>query len=127
MQASDQPQRVNSASVLGGVTPPGRRRTASETTPAQVRAAEHERESVIVDLAKPEGQVIVRRLAERPDVLLENFKVGSLSRLGLRWEDLSLLNPRLVYCFHHGVRAFGPYKDRPGYDFMVQAMGGLTA
>jgi len=65
-----------------------------------------------VDLAKPEGQVIVRRLAERPDVLLENFKVGSLSRLGLRWEDLSLLNPRLVYCFHHGVRAVGPYKDK---------------
>jgi glutaryl-CoA transferase len=85
------------------------------------------KKSVTVDLARPEGQDIVRRLAERSDILLENFKVGSLSRLGLGWEDLSALNPRLVYCSITGFGQAGPYKDRPGYDFVVQAMGGLMS
>ena len=85
------------------------------------------KKSVTVDLARPEGQAIVRRLAERSDVLLENFKVGSLSRLGLGWEELSALNPRLVYCSITGFGQSGPYKDRPGYDFVVQAMGGLMS
>jgi glutaryl-CoA transferase len=85
------------------------------------------KKSVTVDLARPEGQAIVRRLAARSDVLLENFKVGSLSRLGLGWEELSSLNPRLVYCSITGFGQSGPYKDRPGYDFVVQAMGGLMS
>ena len=85
------------------------------------------KKSVTVDLSRPEGQAIVRRLAARSDVLLENFKVGSLSRLGLGWEDLSPLNPRLVYCSITGFGQSGPYKDRPGYDFVVQAMGGLMS
>jgi crotonobetainyl-CoA:carnitine CoA-transferase CaiB-like acyl-CoA transferase len=85
------------------------------------------KKSVTVDLARPEGQAIIRRLAERSDILLENFKVGSLSRLGLGWEDLSALNPRLVYCSITGFGLSGPYKDRPGYDFVMQAMGGLMS
>ena len=85
------------------------------------------KKSVTVDLARPEGQAIVRRLAESSDVLLENFKVGSLSRFGLGWEDLSALNPRLVYCSITGFGQSGPYKDRPGYDFVVQGMGGLMS
>jgi crotonobetainyl-CoA:carnitine CoA-transferase CaiB-like acyl-CoA transferase len=85
------------------------------------------KKSVTVDFARPEGQAIVRRLAERSDVLIENFKVGSLSRLGLGWENLSALNPRLVYCSITGFGQSGPYKDRPGYDFAVQAMGGLMS
>jgi crotonobetainyl-CoA:carnitine CoA-transferase CaiB-like acyl-CoA transferase len=85
------------------------------------------KKSVTVDLARPEGQAIVRGLAERSDVLLENFKVGSLSRLGLGWEELSLLNPRLVYCSITGFGQSGPYRDRPGYDFAIQAMGGLMS
>jgi crotonobetainyl-CoA:carnitine CoA-transferase CaiB-like acyl-CoA transferase len=85
------------------------------------------KKSVTVDLARPEGQAIVRRLAESSDVLLENFKVGSLSRLGLGWEHLSALNPRLVYCSITGFGQSGPYKDRPGYDFVVQGMGGLMS
>jgi crotonobetainyl-CoA:carnitine CoA-transferase CaiB-like acyl-CoA transferase len=85
------------------------------------------KKSVTVDLARPEGQAIIRRLAERSDVLLENFKVGSLSRLGLGWEELSALNPRLVYCSITGFGQSGPYRDRPGYDFVVQAMGGLMS
>ena len=85
------------------------------------------KKSVTVDLSRPAGQAIVRLLAARSDVLLENFKVGSLSRLGLGWEDLSTLNPRLVYCSITGFGQSGPYKDRPGYDFVVQAMGGLMS
>jgi len=85
------------------------------------------KKSVTVDLSRPEGQALIRRLAERSDVLLENFKVGSLSRLGLGWEDLSALNPRLVYCSITGFGQSGPYKDRPGYDFVVQGMGGLMS
>jgi crotonobetainyl-CoA:carnitine CoA-transferase CaiB-like acyl-CoA transferase len=85
------------------------------------------KKSVTVDLARPEGQSIVRRLAERSDVLLENFKAGSLSRLGLGWEHLSALNPRLVYCSITGFGQSGPYRDRPGYDFVVQGMGGLMS
>ena len=85
------------------------------------------KKSVTVDFARPEGQAIVRRLAERSDVVLENFKVGSLSRLGLGWEQLSALNRRLVYCSITGFGQSGPYRDRPGYDFVVQAMGGLMS
>jgi crotonobetainyl-CoA:carnitine CoA-transferase CaiB-like acyl-CoA transferase len=94
---------------------------------AYFACANRGKKSVTVDLARPEGQAIVRRLAERSDVLLENFKVGSLSRLGLGWEDLSALNPRLVYCSITGFGQSGPYKDRPGYDFVVQAVGGLMS
>jgi len=85
------------------------------------------KKSVTVDLSRPEGQAIIRRLAERSDILLENFKVGSLSRLGLGWADLSRLNPRLVYCSITGFGQSGPYRDRSGYDFVMQAMGGLMS
>jgi crotonobetainyl-CoA:carnitine CoA-transferase CaiB-like acyl-CoA transferase len=94
---------------------------------AYFACANRGKKSVTVDLARPGGQAIVRRLAERSDVLLENFKVGSLSRLGLGWDALSALNPRLVYCSITGFGQSGPYRDRPGYDFVVQAMGGLMS
>ena len=94
---------------------------------AYFACANRGKKSVTVDLARPEGRAIVRRLAAQSDVLLENFKVGSLSRLGLGWEDLSALNPRLVYCSITGFGQSGPYKDRPGYDFVVQGMGGLMS
>ncbi|HEY6005291.1 MAG TPA: CaiB/BaiF CoA-transferase family protein [Anaeromyxobacter sp.] len=94
---------------------------------AYFACANRGKKSVAVDLSKPEGQAIVRRLAERSDVLLENFKVGALARLGLGWEDLAALNPRLVYCSITGFGQEGPYRNRPGYDFVVQAMGGLMS
>jgi crotonobetainyl-CoA:carnitine CoA-transferase CaiB-like acyl-CoA transferase len=94
---------------------------------AYFACANRGKKSVTVDLGKPEGQAIVRRLAERSDVLLENFKVGALPRLGLGWEDLAALNPRLVYCSITGFGQAGPYRNRPGYDFVVQAMGGLMS
>jgi crotonobetainyl-CoA:carnitine CoA-transferase CaiB-like acyl-CoA transferase len=80
-----------------------------------------------VDLGKPEGQALVRRLAARSDVLLENFKVGALARLGLGHEDLAKVNPRLVTCSITGFGQTGPYRNRPGYDFLVQGMGGLMS
>lgn len=94
---------------------------------AYFASANRGKKSVTVDIRKPEGQAIVRRLAERSDVLLENFKVGALARYGLGWEDLSASNPRLVYCSITGFGQTGPYRDRAGYDFLVQAMGGLMS
>jgi crotonobetainyl-CoA:carnitine CoA-transferase CaiB-like acyl-CoA transferase len=83
--------------------------------------------SVTIDLSRLEGQALVRRLAAWADVLLENHKVGALARRGLGYDDLAAVNPRLVYCSISGFGQTGPYRDRPGYDFLVQAMGGLMS
>jgi crotonobetainyl-CoA:carnitine CoA-transferase CaiB-like acyl-CoA transferase len=81
--------------------------------------------SIAVDFETPEGQAIVRRLAERADVVIENFKVGGLRKYGLDYEGLSAVNPRLVYCSITGFGQTGPYAPRAGYDFIIQAMGGI--
>jgi crotonobetainyl-CoA:carnitine CoA-transferase CaiB-like acyl-CoA transferase len=81
--------------------------------------------SLIADFSTPRGQEIVRRLAQRSDVLLENFKVGGLSKYGLDYPGLRALNPRLIYCSVTGFGQTGPYAQRAGYDFMIQAMGGI--
>ncbi len=83
--------------------------------------------SVTADIATPEGQVLVTWLAMRADVLIENYKVGTLGRYGLDHETLSQRNPGLVYCSITGFGQTGPYRDRPGYDTIVQAMGGLMS
>jgi crotonobetainyl-CoA:carnitine CoA-transferase CaiB-like acyl-CoA transferase len=83
--------------------------------------------SVTLDISKPEGQAIARELAERCDVLLENYKVGDLKRYGLGYDDLSARNPKLIYCSITGFGQTGPYRDRAGYDFMIQGMGGLMS
>jgi crotonobetainyl-CoA:carnitine CoA-transferase CaiB-like acyl-CoA transferase len=83
--------------------------------------------SVALDMATPEGQRQIRELALRSDVLIENFKVGGLARYGLDYATLSALNPRLIYCSITGFGQTGPYAQRPGYDFMVQGMGGLMS
>ncbi len=85
------------------------------------------KQSITLDIAKPAGQVIARELAQHADILLENYKVGDLKRYGLDYETLSALNPRLVYCSITGFGQSGPLKDRAGYDFMVQGMGGLMS
>lgn len=85
------------------------------------------KQSITLDIAKPEGQAIARELAQHADVLLENYKVGDLKRYGLDYDTLSALNPRLVYCSITGFGQDGPFKDRAGYDFMVQGMGGLMS
>ena len=83
--------------------------------------------SAAIDLATPEGQALVRQLAERADVLIENFKLGGLKQYGLDYESLSALNPRLVYCSITGFGQDGPYAARAGYDLLVQGMGGLMS
>ncbi len=90
-------------------------------------AANRGKRSITIDLSKPEGQQLVRELATRADVLIENYKVGDLPRYGLGYEDLKVLNPGLIYCSVTGFGQTGPYKDRPGYDFMAQGMGGIMS
>jgi crotonobetainyl-CoA:carnitine CoA-transferase CaiB-like acyl-CoA transferase len=85
------------------------------------------KKSVCVDLHTEQGQAIIKALASECDVLIENFKVGGLAKYGLDFESLSALNPRLVYCSITGFGQTGPYKDRLGYDFLIQAMGGLMS
>ena len=83
--------------------------------------------SVTLDISKREGQAIARELADKSDILLENYKVGDLKRYGLAYDDLSARNPRLIYCSITGFGQSGPYRDRAGYDFMIQGMGGLMS
>jgi crotonobetainyl-CoA:carnitine CoA-transferase CaiB-like acyl-CoA transferase len=83
--------------------------------------------SLTVSLDHPEGQEIVRRLAAQSDVVLENFKAGTLARYGLDYESLRALNPALVYCSVTGFGQTGPRRDQPAYDFLIQAMGGLMS
>src|SRR4030095_13163972 len=97
------------------------------TESAYFACANRGKKSVTVNLSRPEGQDIVRRLVRECDVLLENFKVGDLARYGLGDESLKELNPRLVYCSITGFGQTGPYAERPGYDFMIQGMGGLMS
>jgi crotonobetainyl-CoA:carnitine CoA-transferase CaiB-like acyl-CoA transferase len=83
--------------------------------------------SVTLDIAKPEGQEIALKLIAQSDVLVENFKVGALAKYGLGYEQLRERFPRLVYCSITGFGQTGPYAPRPGYDSLVQAMGGVMS
>lgn len=83
--------------------------------------------SITLDLAHPHGAAAARELAVQSDVLLENFKVGGLARYGLGYPQLSALNPRLIYCSITGFGQDGPDAGKPGYDAMIQAMGGLMS
>ncbi|MCL1960427.1 MAG: CoA transferase [Desulfovibrionaceae bacterium] len=90
-------------------------------------SANRGKKSITIDLTHPQGQALIRRLAQRSDVLVENYKVGTLARYGLAYDDLKAINPRLVYCSITGFGQSGPYSHRPGYDFVFQAMGGLMS
>jgi len=90
-------------------------------------AANRGKRSVTVDITRPEGQAIVRALAAQSDILLENYKVGGLAKYGLDYASLHELNPRLIYCSITGFGQSGPYRERAGYDFIIQAMGGLMS
>ncbi|MCU0491810.1 MAG: CoA transferase [Chloroflexaceae bacterium] len=89
--------------------------------------ANRNKESLALNLKHPEGRAIVRELAARADVLVENFKVGTMAGLGLGYESLRQLNPGLVYCAITGYGQSGPYAQRPGYDAVIQAQGGLMS
>ena len=83
--------------------------------------------SVTIDFTRPEGQRLVQDLARRSDVVIENFRVGGLAKYGLDYSSLQAVNPGLVYCSITGFGQTGPYRHRPGYDFMIQGMGGLMS
>ncbi len=94
---------------------------------AYFMCANRGKKSLTLDIARPEGQQIIRELAQLSDVLLENYKVGDLKRYGLDYDTLAALNPRLIYCSVTGFGQTGPYRDRPGYDFMIQGMAGVMS
>ncbi|WP_447553893.1 CaiB/BaiF CoA transferase family protein [Vreelandella sp. EE22] len=83
--------------------------------------------SVTVDMARPEGQALIQTLVRDTDVVIENFKVGGLKKYGLDFESLKAINPGLIYCSITGFGQQSPYAHRAGYDFMIQAMGGLMS
>lgn len=82
---------------------------------------------ITLDLKTPEGQAIARRLVATADVVVENFMPGTLVRYGLDYDTLSATDPKLIYCSVTGYGQNGPYRDRPGYDFMIQAEGGIMS
>ena len=90
-------------------------------------SANRNKQSVTIDFTKPQGQQLVRALAAKSDILIENFKVGGLEAYGLDYASLKALNPDLIYCSITGFGQTGPYAKRAGYDFMVQGLGGLMS
>ncbi len=94
---------------------------------AYFTSANRGKKSITVNVAKAEGQELIRALARECDVLIENYKHGDLARYGLGYDDLKSVNPRLVYCSVTGFGQTGPYRERPGYDFMIQGMGGMMS
>ena len=90
-------------------------------------AANRNKRSLAIDIAKPEGAEIVRRLIPHCQILVENFKTGGLSKYGLDYERAAKLNPALVYCSITGFGQTGPYAHFPGYDYLIQGMGGLMS
>ncbi|MCP2091794.1 UNVERIFIED_ORG: crotonobetainyl-CoA:carnitine CoA-transferase CaiB-like acyl-CoA transferase [Paraburkholderia sediminicola] len=94
---------------------------------AYFMCANRNKKSVTIDFTRPEGQDLVRQLAAKSDIVVENFKVGGLKQYGLDYASLSAIDPRLIYCSITGFGQTGPYASRPGYDFLIQAMGGLMS
>jgi glutaryl-CoA transferase len=94
---------------------------------AYFTSANRGKKSITIDISKAQGQELVRALAVKSDVLLENYKFGDLERYGLGYAQLAKANPRLIYCSVTGFGHSGPYREHPGYDFMIQGMGGMMS
>jgi len=94
---------------------------------AYFTSANRGKKSITLNIATPAGQKLVRELARVSDVLIENYKYGDLTRYGLAYDDLKEINPRLIYCSVTGFGQTGPYREHPGYDFMIQGMGGMMS
>ena len=97
------------------------------TESAYYLSANRNKRSLTLDLTKPEGQLLARQLISKCDILIENFKVGNLSKYGLSYNDLKKEFPSLVYCSITGFGQTGPMAPQPGYDFMAQGLGGLMS
>jgi formyl-CoA transferase len=111
-----------------GWGPPFLTNDAGETTDAAYfLSANRNKKSVAIDIADPDGAALVRKISATSDIVVENFKVGGLKKYGLDYESLSSINPRLVYCSITGFGQSGPYAPRAGYDYMIQAIGGLMS
>ncbi|MGH8809202.1 MAG: CaiB/BaiF CoA transferase family protein, partial [Noviherbaspirillum sp.] len=90
-------------------------------------SANRNKKSIAIDISSAEGQQLVRDLAAKSDVFIENYKVGDMARYGLSYEDIRRINPAIVYCSITGYGQTGPYAHRPGYDYVFQGMGGLMS
>jgi len=97
------------------------------TDSAYFSSCNRNKRSITVDISKPEGQALLRELAAKCDILVENYKLGDLKRYGLDYQSLARVNPKLVYCSITAYGQDGPYAQRPGYDLLCQAEGGLMA
>ena len=100
---------------------------ADTTESAYYLSANRNKRSLTLDIAKPEGQALARRLIAECDILVENFKTGGLAKYGLGYADLKDDNPRLIYCSITGFGQTGPYAPRAGYDYLAQGMGGIMS
>jgi crotonobetainyl-CoA:carnitine CoA-transferase CaiB-like acyl-CoA transferase len=100
---------------------------AATTESAYFHGANRGKQSLCIDMGNPRGQALIRDLVQHSDVLIENFKVGGLARYGLDYDSLNAINSKLVYCSITGFGQTGPYAARAGYDFMIQAMGGMMS
>ncbi len=100
---------------------------ADTTESAYYLSSNRNKQSVTVDVGRPEGQVLIKRLLTRCDILVENFKLGGLAKFGLGYADLKDQFPRLIYCSITGFGQTGPYAPRAGYDFLAQGMGGIMS
>ena len=104
--------------------------TNADGTPgdaAYFLSANRGKSSVCIDMATPEGQKLIRDLAAKSDIVIENFKVGGLKKYGLDYESLKAIHQQLIYCSITGFGQDGPYAKRAGYDFMIQGMAGLMS
>jgi crotonobetainyl-CoA:carnitine CoA-transferase CaiB-like acyl-CoA transferase len=122
----EQPGKGDSSRYLG---PPFQKNKAGEEvgdSPTFLASARGKR-AVTIDMGTPEGQALVHDLARKSDILVENFKVGSLAKLGLDYETIRKINPRIIYCSVTGFGQTGPYAKRSGVDSLFQAMSGLMA
>ena len=99
----------------------------SDGDAAYFQSANRGKQSVCIDMAKPEGAQLIKDLAAKSDILVENFKVGGLKKYGLDYETLKVINPKLIYCSITGFGQTGPYANRAGYDFMIQGMAGVMS
>ena len=122
-------ERPGTGDDTRGWGPPYLKDADGKDTPeaAYFASVNRNKKSVTLDISRPEGQAIVRALAAKCQVLIENYKVGTLKRYGLAYDDLKKDNPGLVYCSVTGFGQDGPYAPLPGYDFIFQGMGGLMS
>lgn len=98
-----------------------------EGVSAYYLCANRNKKSLTVNLKSEEGQRVIHQLVKESDVIINNFKTGTMDRLNLGYDELKKINPELVYCTITGFGETGPYKDFPGYDFIIQAMSGLMS